>query len=120
LRRYHKKDLVSEFHLNENIHNFWDNKEYQDSLCDFLDKTFKTPVLRLVSSSESLSFEGKPCEAFQKLLQHQAFELLPVIGKCSYYIKSDFPNDYLSYFKCHLDAHPWILKVSRVNEENLI
>ena len=32
IRRYHKKEMVSEFHLNDNLYNKWDTPIYEASL----------------------------------------------------------------------------------------
>jgi len=103
IRRYHKKELVSEFHLNDNLGNRWDAPHYKASLIEFLDMTFAAPNVRLVCTTENMTFEGKPETAWKKLLQLQAVDLIPHKGNAEYYFKSDYANDVLSLYKCKLD-----------------
>jgi len=108
--------MVSEYHLNENLHNRWDRKDFKEGLQNYLRQTFQTH-LELVSTIKTTHLSGTPEDWMKKLLLMKCHQMIPLNKAPEYLVESDFANDFLSVYKVNLDECDWILKVTTANKK---
>jgi len=111
--------LVSEFHLNENIHNKWDTEEYREPLVAYLAKTFKAVDLRQADSTGVVTLPGRLQVHWENFLETRLTSLLPLEQKASCLLRSDYVYDESSIYGCQMGGSEWILKLQKVDQRQM-